>query len=70
MPLPGWRWMRGPALPAAASTTPAPPPATTPAPAASTNHAAPPTAATARPGWSADLLARLGMAKSGDDPDR
>ena len=70
MPLPGWRWMRGPALPAAASTTPAPPPATTPAPAASPNHAAPLPAATTRHGWSADLLARLGMAKSGDDPDR
>lgn len=55
----GWRWMRGPAAPvpsAAVGEASAP--------------TAPPATGATRPGWSAELLARLGAAGSGDDPGR
>ncbi|HYO29668.1 MAG TPA: AI-2E family transporter [Thermomicrobiales bacterium] len=67
MPVPGWRWMRGSAVPTITTSTPAVAP---PAPSAAPAPARPPSAASPRHGWSADLLARLGGAKNGDEAGR
>ena len=74
MALPGWRWMRGPASPPAVHTTSALAPSPAPAAPAGAPSAPPavpaPAAPSGRHGWSGELLARLGMAKSGDDSGR